>query len=125
MEQLFEAWDPSPANSRAAGWPRANLVDAGDALILEAEIAGMDENDLRIETCDDVLTIAGERRLPKFEGYSVHRQERSDVRFSRSFTFPQKIDFEHVSAETKNGILTVRLPKAPESKPRAISVTVA
>jgi HSP20 family protein len=110
---------PAPA-SRV--FPRANLFDAGEALVLTAEIPGMDESSVHIEARQDVLTISGERRLPPPQGFSAHRQERGEVRFSRSYTFPAKVDFEQTTAEARNGVLYVRLPKAPESKPRSIVV---
>lgn len=123
MELLFDEHDASTPTPRTlANWPRANLSDEGEKLVLKAEIPGLDEKSVQVETCQDVLTLSGERKTAVPQGYSVHRQERADLRFSRSFTFPVKVDFEKTTAEVKNGILTVNLPKAPEVKPRSITV---
>ena len=70
-----------------------------------------------------MLTISGERKVEAPEGYSVHRQERGSVKFSRSFTFPCRIDTEKASATVKDGVLTIKLAKAAEAKPRKITVT--
>jgi HSP20 family protein len=59
------------------------------------------------------------------EGYSVHRQERTASRFSRSFTLPCAVNGDAISASLEHGVLTVTLPKAPESQPRQITVKSA
>ena len=103
-------------------WPPVNLYDAGEELVLVAQVPGVAEEAVKITANQDVLTINGERKADVPEGYSVHRQERGDVTFSRSFTFPCKVDLEKATATTKDGLLTVRLAKAPEAKPRQITV---
>jgi HSP20 family protein len=103
-------------------WPRTNLYDHGNELVLRAEVPGMSQKDLQISATQDVLTLSGERRTEAPEGYSVHRQERGQVRFSRSFTLPCKVDVEKTSAAVKNGLLTVTLAKAAEAQPRQITV---
>jgi HSP20 family protein len=106
----------------ATTWPRSNLYDTGAALVLQVELPGLAENDIKLTLNQEALTLSGERRRDVPEGYSVHRQERGTVRFSRSFQFPCKIDPERVTATTRNGILTVTLAKTPESQPRSIAV---
>jgi HSP20 family protein len=71
-----------------------------------------------------VLTIAGERALEgKEENQNFHRIERSYGKFSRSFSLPQDVDQEKVSANFDNGLLTVAVPKAEAVKPRQIEIT--
>lgn len=103
-------------------WPPVNLYDTGEELLLVAQVPGVPQDAITINANQDVLTITGERKTGVPEGYSVHRQERGDVTFSRSFTFPCKVDLEQVTAITRDGLLTVRLAKAPEAKPRQITV---
>ena len=103
-------------------WPAVNLYDTGEELLLVAQVPGVPQEAISISANQDVLTITGERKADLPEGYSVHRQERGDVTFSRSFTFPCKVDLEKATATTKDGLLTVRLAKAPEAKPRQITV---
>lgn len=105
-----------------AAWPRMNLLDAGSTLVLQADVPGMTEKDLRLSINQDVVTLEGERKADAPEGYSVHRKERAQARFSRSFTLPCKVDAERTTAAIKDGVLTVRLAKAPEAQPRQIAV---
>lgn len=124
MDLMFEDIETGRAWTGEAAqiWPRANLFDSGENYVLQAELPGVAKEDLSISGCQDCLTISGERKVTAPEGYTVHRQERGGLRFSRSFRFPVKIDADHATAELKNGILTVSIPKAPELKPRSIEV---
>lgn len=119
MNQLFN----EPGEYRAAAvFPRLNLFDTGSALLLKADVPGLSEKDVELTINQDVLTLSGERRADAPEGYSVHRQERTPIKFSRSFTLPCRINPENASASIKNGVLTVTLAKAAEAQPRQISV---
>jgi len=104
------------------GWPAINLYDTGKELLLQAEVPGLSEKDIQITGNQETLTISGERKVEMPEGYSVHRQEREGVRFSRSFSCPCKVDLERATATVRDGLLTVTLPKAPEAQPRQITV---
>ena len=106
----------------AGTWPRANLVDAGSNLVVIAEVPGLSEKDIALTLNQDVLTISGERQVKAPEGYSVHRQERPAVKFSRSFTLPCSVNADKTTASVKNGILTVTLEKAAHAMPRQIAV---
>lgn len=126
MNRLFQEYDvgrwPTSPRLTTATWPPVNLYDAGDELMITAQVPGLTEKEIQITGNQEVLTISGERVVKVPEGYSVHRQERGNVRFSRSFTFPCKVDMEKASATVKDGVLTVKLAKAAEAKPRQITV---
>lgn len=122
MDQVFREFDESASRQVRASYPRASLRDTREAFILNAEVPGLSETDIQISATMDSLTVAGERNAAAPEGYAVHRQERGALRFARSFTLPSKIDVEKVSASVKNGVLTVTMPKHPESQPKAITV---
>ena len=126
VNRLFEGYDSRRglASARDAGssFPPVNLYDAGDDLLIEALVPGLSEDEITITGNEKVLTISGARRLRPPEGYSVHRQERGSINFSRSFTFPCRIDMEKASATVKDGVLTVKLAKAAEARPRQIAV---
>ena len=80
----------------------------------------------KLNVHDDVLTITGERTYEKEEkGKKYHRVERSYGSFMRSFTLPEDADGTKVSAEYKDGILTVHLPKSEKVKPKSIEVKVS
>jgi HSP20 family protein len=103
-----------------AGWPRTSAYDTPDAMILVAEVPGLTEKDLDITVKEDVLTISAERKELGPEGVGLHRPA-----FSRSFALPERMATDGLTAELKDGILTVRLPKAPEAQPRKIQVKAA
>jgi HSP20 family protein len=98
------------------------MFDTGNALVLKADVPGLTQGDLKLNYQNDTLTLAGERKDDVPEGYTAHRQERGDLRFSRSFTLPVRVDVERSTAELKDGVLTVTFPKHPESQPREITV---
>ena len=121
MDRLFDDMDAA-SEMPDVNWPRAQLLDRGSNIVLYAEVPGLADKDIKITMNQDVLTLEGERQVTPPEGYSVHRQERSSVRFARSFTLPFKADVERVGAIVRDGVLTITLPKTPESQPRRIAV---
>jgi len=126
MNRLFfdyERWMPGgPTEGAARVWPRAVLEDTGSALVLRAEVPGVQEKDLELKVDESTVSLKGERAEANPEGYSVHRKERAAYRFARSFALPTKVDSEQAEAVLKHGVLTVTLPKAKEAQPRQISV---
>jgi len=106
------------------GWPATNLYDTGNALVIQAEIPGLSDKDVHLSVTADTLTFTGERKVTMPEGYTAHRQERTPVKFSRSFTLPSKVNAEKCVATLRDGILIVTLPKEDEEKPRSIQVRV-
>lgn len=103
-------------------WPRVALSDAGDRLVLWAEVPGLSHKDIQISLEQDVLTITGERKPARIEGYVMHRSERDAFRFTRAFALPCKVDGDHVQANVKDGVLTIALPKMPEARPKHIEI---
>jgi HSP20 family protein len=123
VDQVFREFDEtSGSRNRTLAFPRATLRDTKEAFVLTAEVPGLTEKDLQLTATQDSLTVAGERKPSNPEGYAVHRRERGELKFSRSFTLPARIDVERVGAEVKNGLLTVTMPKHPEAQPRSIAV---
>ncbi len=125
MNRLFEGQEGQRRafGGLTAAWPRVGLYDQGAALVLVAELPGIAKENIDISLDQGVLTLKGERRPDAPEGYSVHRQERGHLKFARSFTLPCLVDAEKTTANLKNGVLTLTLPKAPEAQPRQITVT--
>ena len=123
MDQIwFDGDEIGTGALDGVGALRARLRDAGDAYVVTAEVPGLGEKDVELTLHQDVLTLRGERKSDTPAGYRAHRQERSPVRFSRSFALPAKVDAEKVQARVRHGLLTVTLPKVPESQPRRIAV---
>jgi HSP20 family protein len=126
MNRLFDEFDapqwPTRGMRMRAGWPPVNLYDSGDALLVEALVPGLTDKEIQVSCNQGVLTLAGERKPDVPEGFSVHRRERGQVSFSRSFSLPCEVDLERTQASVKNGVLKVKLPKAEQAKPRQITV---
>jgi HSP20 family protein len=126
MEYVFGEFErdqgPEAPGTSWAGWPRTALSDAGDSLVIRSEVPGLSEKELEVTVTADSVAISGERKTDPPEGYSVHRKERGNVRFSRSFLLPVKVDPEQAHASIKHGVLELRLPKAKEAQPKQIAV---
>jgi len=104
-------------------FPPVNLYAIDQEFILTAELSGVRPEDLEITVADGVLTIKGKRTGP--EGVAddrYRRQERARGTWQRSLSLPERVEEERLSAEITNGILTIRLPRAPTSQPRQIRV---
>ena len=100
-------------------------TDAHD-LIVKAELPDMTREDIEVTVENNVLRLRGTKKLPSdVKEDQFRRIERSYGTFSRSFTLPNTVDASKVSAEYKNGVLTVKLPYREEAKPRTINVEVA
>jgi len=110
----------------AEGWmPAVDILEKDGNLLLRAELPGMTEKEIDLKLDGHVLTLKGERKQEHEEKEgNFHRIERSYGSFSRSFTLPETADREKISAEYKNGVLTVTIPQKPEAKPREITVSV-
>ena len=108
-------------NSRQESWlPAVDVFDRKDAVVLKAELAGMDPDDIEIEVEDNVLTIKGERKFEeKVEDERYYRVERRFGSFQRSLALPQGVKPDEIQAGYEDGILTVTVPKAEEEKPQA------
>ena len=123
LESLFGDVEFNPLTQLSGTWPRASLFDAGSSLVAALEVPGMAQADIEIEAHQDALTISGQRSIQAPEGYRVHRNERHQGKFSRSFGLPCRIDTEKTKATLKEGLLTVRLEKAVEAQPKKITVS--
>src|ERR687887_224785 len=107
--------------------PPVDIYQNGDhEVVLKAELPDMTRDDIDITVDNGTLTVKGEKKFdPNVKEENFHRIERRYGTFSRSFSLPQTVDTNKVSAEYKHGVLTVRLPLREEAKPRAIKVDVA
>jgi HSP20 family protein len=104
-------------------FPPVNLYEVDGELWLTAELPGVKPDDLEVTVSGGVLTLRGCRQGP--EGVPddrYRRQERARGRWERSFSLPDRVEEDRMSAEFTNGLLRIRLPRAPESHPRQIKV---
>jgi HSP20 family protein len=128
MDDVFEGtlgglpWDGKALPFYSGSWPRTNVVDTGSNIVLTAEVPGFSEADINLTLTQNILQLSGERKLEAPDGYTVHRQERPALSFSRSFSLPSRVNAESATASVKNGILTITVEKAQEAMPRQITV---
>src|SRR5690349_3431579 len=113
MNRLFGTFFDSPTGGNGGSvqrrWiPAMDLAEDGDHYVLHADLPGVDEDDVKVELEDNVLTISGERRShleDRKDGY--YRVERASGSFSRSLTLPEGVDPESVQASFDKGVLEV------------------
>ena len=102
--------------------PRFDVRDNGDAFVLCAELPGIPAKNLELTLVGQVLKLRAARSVDVPEGFVAHRRERAAFDLTRSVSLPTRVDAERVTAEAKDGIVTVTLPKAADAKPRNITV---
>ena len=108
---------------RGAWNPNVDIYENKDQIVLEAELPGMNREDFELTVENNVITLRGERRFEKKDDAdNYHRVERAYGSFSRSFTLPQVVSGDGATAEYRNGVLRVTLPKREEAKARRIEI---
>ena len=127
MTRLFDDFFPARRGNdeeQSSVWaPRADLSETDDAYVIAVDLPGVNPDDLDITMEDGVLKIAGERSMKEEQEHGqFYRIERAYGRFFRSFRFGQNADPEKVEAHFDDGVLTLRVGKAEETKPRRIEV---
>ena len=121
MNYLFGSRGNAPVG--AAGYPALNVREDADKLCVEAELPGLQLDDLEIYVQEgNHLSIKGERKRPEVENGTWHRRERGYGAFHRVVELPFPVDADNVVAHFKHGVLTLELPKREEVKPRRIEV---
>jgi HSP20 family protein len=101
-----------------------DIYENKDQIVLEAELPGMNRDDFDLTIENNLITLRGERRFEKKDDSdNYHRVERAYGSFTRSFTLPQTVSGDGATAEYRNGVLRVVLPKREETKARRIEVT--
>jgi HSP20 family protein len=125
LARLFDE-TPFSGGADAAAWmPAVNVQETKEELVLTAELPGIRQKDIQIELENNVLSISGEKSEERTEGDDdrrYHVWERRYGSFQRSFTLPRTVMADQISAAFDAGVLTVRLPKAPEAKGRRIEI---
>ena len=108
------------------GWaPAVDVFEDVEGLTFKFDLPEVDAKDVQVNLEDGVLTVRGERKLEQEEKRdNYHRIERAYGTFARSFTLPATFDANKVTAEAKNGVLRIYIPKRAEAKPKSIQVKV-
>lgn len=106
--------------------PRVDIIEEKDNMMVVAEVPGMEKNDIKVLVENGILTISGDKKpvMERKEDAGYVRCELCSGAFSRSFTLPEHVDAEKITADYKNGLLTIMLPKSEKSKPKEINVAI-
>lgn len=121
-DELFRRTGESALSAWA---PAVDIRETKDELVLEADLPGFEEKDLDIRVEDNTLTVRGERKFEKkVEEENYLRMERAYGSFSRSFGLPRTVNTESIKAVYRDGVLSIRLPKREEAKPKQVKVSV-
>ncbi|ADE14318.1 heat shock protein Hsp20 [Nitrosococcus halophilus Nc 4] len=124
MDQLFGA-TPWPSGIRAVErgtYPPLNVGSTPDRVDVYLFAAGLDPKSLDISIQQNLLTVAGERKLSTEEGVNYYRKERFDGAFRRVVTLPEDVNPDQVNARYRDGVLHVTIQRRESAKPRQIEV---
>jgi HSP20 family protein len=127
MREMLQ-WDPFRQMVPIPGQgltfaPQFEVKETKDSYVFKADLPGIAEKDLEVTLSGNRLNITGRReaeRTEESENYFLN--ERHYGTFTRSFTLPEGVDFDNFDAELKDGVLSLRVPKKPESQPRKITL---
>jgi HSP20 family protein len=115
----------TPAREQPALLPPVDVVEDPSGITLYADLPGVPKDKLNLRIEADTLTLEGEVSLPTPEGLQPSHVEVQLPRYRRVFALSKELDPAKISAELKNGVLTLRIPRAEHLKPRRIEVQVA
>ncbi|KFG69323.1 Hsp20/alpha crystallin family protein [Microvirga sp. BSC39] len=125
FDDVFRGFDMAPLGSmsRMAGWPHVEVVDNDTDVRISAELPGLEDKDVEVLMGDGVLTIRGEKRS-EIEDKERAFSERHYGRFERRIPLAWEVEKDKIDASFKNGVLTVTLPKAAESRPEVKRIAI-
>jgi HSP20 family protein len=121
LEQTFGSLGWRSMQERAGWLPVVDIAETDDAYIVEAELPGIQRQDVDIELVGSELTISGEAKQRESEG-TVRKQSRRRGRFDYRVTLPDQVDADKVTATLKDGVLEVRVPRSQRAPRRKIEV---
>lgn len=110
---------------REGGFPSFNIWNNAEGAMLTSELPGVKVEDIELTVTGDVVTVKGTRKNTLGEKDRYVRRERPEGEFVRTFELPFQIDAAKVSAKSKNGVLSIELPRAESDKPRKIAVSAS
>ncbi|MBN2873505.1 MAG: Hsp20/alpha crystallin family protein [Spirochaetales bacterium] len=125
VSDFFGRDDRYPSSAGTMGYPVVDIREEKERYVLEAELPGFAEKDVDIKVNDRILTVASSKQEEKKgeqEGSWLIR-ERGVRAFRRSFSMPRDVDLDKISANFKDGLLTIAMPKRPEAREKTIAIT--
>jgi len=132
QEQVNRLFEDSFSRSRSghaelASWaPGVDVYETENELVVKADLPDVQEKDIDVRVENNTLTIRGERKFSnEVQDDNYLRVERAFGTFSRSFSLPNTVNTEAIKADYRNGVLSVRMPKREETKPKQIKISVS
>ena len=124
MDEVFGRLAGPPRLGRGTPFPQVNLYETADGYVLTAELPGLEPKDVDLSIEGNRVTLRGERKIevPDDKHTSLHLRERQSGIFRRTVELPAQADPDKAQALYRNGVLWLRIPKAPEAQPRRIAV---
>ncbi len=125
MNRLHDHFFSGRGISKQAFRVAVDIREEDDAFYVDAEVPGLSADEVKVDVEKNILTLSGERKVEKDETEGTFRRvERQYGSFSRSFTLPETVNTDAISADLKNGVLELKLPKKEAPQPKSISVNV-
>lgn len=116
---------PALPSAESEWSPMVDIIEHEDHYEIKADLPEMNKNDIKVRLESGLLFISGERKIEKSDNTRFHRTERYYGSFMRSFSVPSDTDQEKITAEFKNGVLSVHLKKVKATKPNGIEVKIS
>jgi HSP20 family molecular chaperone IbpA len=119
-------WDMVPERPTETKVPSVDVRETKDEYVLEAELPGFSESEVDVNVDNHVLHLSSKREEDRTEEKKDYiMKERKSYSFSRSFVLPENVNEDKIKGEFKNGILTLKMPKREEKKPKRIDIKIA
>jgi HSP20 family protein len=125
QREMSRVFDPSSGGRvfSPPGYPAVNVWTNADGQLITAEMPGVGPDDINIDVTGDALSISGQRKGDDLErGVNYHRRERGHGSFSRTVQLPFMVDTAKVEASFRNGVLSIKLPRAEADKPHKVEI---
>ena len=114
------------SGQNSLSYPKVNIQDEGEGYRVHVIAPGLDSDSVKVTAQKNRLEFSGRIRAEQLsDNDKYHRSERSVGSFQRSFRLPTDVEVDRITAEYKDGILNIEVPKAEQSKPRSIEVAIA
>jgi len=123
FDRMMRSW-PSPVLPAELDWsPSVDVSESDDEIVVKAEIPGVNLEDVDISIDDNHLIISGEKKQESEEkSKNYHSVERSYGSFRRSLALPSGVDVDNIKASSKDGVLSIQIPKSDDKKRRKIEI---
>lgn len=123
FDDTFRSLESQGSDGESSGNLEIDVSESEEQYTILASLPGIDPDDVDVSIHDNMLTISGEsQHESESESDHYHVRERRFGRFSRSIGLPSNVDLDNIDADSKNGVLSIKLPKLEETKPRRINV---